>query len=216
LWGFRTRPSALTWALGCPLVFTYEAAKDGTALDPLLGKVGDRVVGPGRAELAAAMGTTSVVMGLVLGQDCPQVPLAEDQHPVGDLGPGREYEPFRIGVRARAAGGIFTALMPASARAVSNAPVNCPIRSRTRYRKPAARSPRSITRLRICWVVHRPSGFAVTPRMCTYRESTSITKKQYRRCRVTAQSTWKKSAASYRRGLRVQEIPPGRVGAPPR
>jgi hypothetical protein len=45
-------------------------------------------------------------------------------------------------------------------------------------------------------VVHGPSGFAVTPRICTYREPISITKKQYRRCRVTAQSTWKKSVAS--------------------
>jgi hypothetical protein len=43
------------------------------------------VIGPGRAELAAAMGTTSVVIGLVLGQDRPQVPSAEDEHPVGDL-----------------------------------------------------------------------------------------------------------------------------------
>ena len=59
------------------------------------GEVGGRVVGPGRVELTAAMGTTSVVMGLVLGQDRPQMPLAEGQHPVGDLGPGREHEPFR-------------------------------------------------------------------------------------------------------------------------
>ena len=50
------------------------------------------------------MGTTSVVMGLVLGQDRPQMPLAEDQHPVGDLGPGGEHEPFRIGVRSWASG----------------------------------------------------------------------------------------------------------------
>ena len=50
--------------------------------------------------------------------------------------------------------------------------------------------------MRICCVVHGPSGFAVTPRICTYREPASITKKQYRRCKVTAQSTWKKSAAS--------------------
>ena len=49
---------------------------------------------PGRVELAAAMGTTSVVMGLVLGQDRPQMTLAEDQHPVGDLRPGREHEPW--------------------------------------------------------------------------------------------------------------------------
>jgi hypothetical protein len=41
-------------------------------------------------------------MGLVLGQDRLQVPPAEDQHPVGDLGPGREHEPLRIGIRARA------------------------------------------------------------------------------------------------------------------
>jgi hypothetical protein len=32
------------------------------------------------------------------------VPLAEDQHPVGDLGPGGENEPLRKGVRPRAAG----------------------------------------------------------------------------------------------------------------
>jgi hypothetical protein len=31
------------------------------------------------------------------------MPFAEDQHPVGDLGPGGEYEPFRVSVRARAA-----------------------------------------------------------------------------------------------------------------
>jgi hypothetical protein len=30
-----------------------------------------------------------------------------------------------------------------------------------------SRSPRSVRRLRTCWVVHGPSGFAVTPRMCT-------------------------------------------------
>ena len=40
-------------------------------------------------------------------------------------------------------------------------------RSRTRNRKLAARSPRSIRRFRICCVVHGPSGLAVTPRMCT-------------------------------------------------
>ena len=38
----------------------------------------------------------------VLGQYRPQVPLAEDEHPVGDLGPGSEHEPFGKGVCARA------------------------------------------------------------------------------------------------------------------
>ena len=39
------------------------------------------MAGPGRVELAAAMGASSVVMGLVLGQDCPQMPLSDnDEH----------------------------------------------------------------------------------------------------------------------------------------
>ena len=50
--------------------------------------------GRDRAELAAAMGAAPVVVGLVLSQDGPQVPLAEDQYPVGDLRPGGEHEPF--------------------------------------------------------------------------------------------------------------------------
>ena len=58
------------------------------------------VVGPGRVELAAAMGSSSVAVGLVLGQDRPQMSLAEHQHPVGDLRLGGEHEPFRMSVRA--------------------------------------------------------------------------------------------------------------------
>ena len=56
---------------------------------------GDRVIRPGRPELAAAVGSSSVVVGFILGQDRPQVPLAEDEHPVGDLGPCGEHEPLR-------------------------------------------------------------------------------------------------------------------------
>jgi hypothetical protein len=103
---------------------------------------------------------------LVLGQDRPQVPLADGQHPVGDLGPGGEHEPLRESIRLLR-GGIFTAWIPAVARTASNESVNCPARSRTRKRKSAAPSPRSMRRLRICWVVHGPSGWAVTPRTRT-------------------------------------------------
>jgi hypothetical protein len=39
-----------------PLVFVDDATEDGPALDPLPGEVGDGVVGPGRVQLAAAMG----------------------------------------------------------------------------------------------------------------------------------------------------------------
>jgi hypothetical protein len=44
------------------LVFVDELAENGSALDPLLGEVGDGVVGAGRTELAAAMGVPSVVV----------------------------------------------------------------------------------------------------------------------------------------------------------
>jgi hypothetical protein len=37
-------------------------------------------------------------MGLVLGQDRSEMPFAEDEHPVGDLCPDGEHEPFRVGV----------------------------------------------------------------------------------------------------------------------
>ena len=68
----------------------------------------------------------------------------EDQHLVGDFGPGGEDEPFCIGVRERTSGRIFTAWIPALARTVSDDAVNRRARSRTRNRKSAARSPRSI------------------------------------------------------------------------
>jgi len=83
------------------LVFVEEAAEGGPAQDSLLGEVGNRVVGPGRVELAAAVGASSVVVSLIVGQDRPQMPLAEDQHPVGDLRPDGEHEPFRIGIGRR-------------------------------------------------------------------------------------------------------------------
>jgi hypothetical protein len=70
------------------------------------------VIGPGRAELAAAVRSAPVVMALVLGQDRPQVPFAEDEHPVGELCPGGEHEPFRVSVRTRAAGRDLHGLDP--------------------------------------------------------------------------------------------------------
>jgi hypothetical protein len=48
---YAARPGLLCGSL----VFVH-AAENGQALDPLLGEVGDGVVGPGRAECAAAVG----------------------------------------------------------------------------------------------------------------------------------------------------------------
>jgi hypothetical protein len=83
------------------LLFVDEAAEDRAALGPLLGEVGDGFVGP---ELAAARGLSSVVVRAYSAGNRPQVAFTEDQHQVGDLGPGGEQEPFRIGIRARASG----------------------------------------------------------------------------------------------------------------
>jgi hypothetical protein len=49
-----------------PLVFVGEAAEDRSALDPFLGEVGGGVIGPGRVQPAAAMGSSSVGVDLVL------------------------------------------------------------------------------------------------------------------------------------------------------
>src|SRR6266516_4834527 len=66
--------------LRSPVVLIDEAAEDGMAFDPLLGEVGGGMVGPGRAELAAAVGPPPVVMSLVLSQDEPQMSFAEDEY----------------------------------------------------------------------------------------------------------------------------------------
>jgi hypothetical protein len=50
-----------------PLILVEEAAEDGSALDPHLGEVSGRVIGYGRVGLAAAMRSSAVVVGLVLG-----------------------------------------------------------------------------------------------------------------------------------------------------
>ena len=70
-----------------------EAAEDSPALDPPLGEVSGGAVGLRRAESAAAVWPSSVVVPGVPGENRPQVPFAEDQHPVGEFGPGGEDEP---------------------------------------------------------------------------------------------------------------------------
>jgi hypothetical protein len=142
------------------------------------------------------MGAPPVVMGLVLGQHRPQVPLAEDEHPAGDLGPDGEHEPFRISVRSRAAWrdlhGLDAGISQDRVKRRGELPGPVP------DQEPEVRSavPQVQHRLRICCTVHGPSGFAVIPGMCTLRLPASMMNRQYRRWRVTAQSTWKKSVAS--------------------
>ena len=65
--------------------------------------------------------------------------------------------------------------VPLPASTWPDAAVNLLSRSRIRNLNWPARVPRSISRLRACWVVHGPVRCAVTPRMCTRRVWVSIT-----------------------------------------
>jgi len=124
------------------------------------------------------------------------MPLAEDQHPVGDLGPGREHEPLRIGIRARATGRDLHGLDPGVGQ-------DCVER--------LGELPGPITdqvleiRGAITQIHQVVADLRCGPPPVRVRGHTEDvhgpgadldTKKQYRRCRVTAQSTWKKSTAS--------------------
>src|SRR5215472_4158751 len=91
-------------------------------------QAGDRVRGLAVAvrwpQVPAPVRAMLVVMRNVLVQDRAQVPWPDDQHPVGDLGPGCPCPPFGVSVRPRLRGGIFTTSIPALASTASNAPVN--------------------------------------------------------------------------------------------
>src|ERR1039457_5219647 len=73
--------------------------------------------------------------------------------------------------------------LPASTS--SNASVNLPSRSRIRKLKRSAGSPRSISRLRACWAVQAPAGWAVTPRICTRRVSCLLRRYRLDPCDLT-------------------------------
>jgi hypothetical protein len=66
--GSRTRPLWLTWAFYAARSYSLrEVAEDGSALNPHLGEISDRVIGYGQVELAFAMRSSAVAAGLVLG-----------------------------------------------------------------------------------------------------------------------------------------------------
>jgi hypothetical protein len=90
--------------------------------------------------------------------------------------------------------GVLITRVPFPAKTPSNAAVNLLSRSRITNLKRAARSPRSMSRLRACWEVQAPVGWAVTPRMCTVRVPISIANKTYTRRRKTVPAC-RKSAA---------------------
>jgi hypothetical protein len=142
-------------------------------LDPFITEVCHGVGWSWRVKFAGAVRSSTVVVPDVVREHHTQVPLTKDQYPVGDFGSDRADEPFGEAVRPRT-----TRRNPDDADAdVSKDSVEefgeLTGRSRTRNRNCVMRSPRSIARLRICWVVHRPSGLVVAPSRCTDRLATS-------------------------------------------
>jgi hypothetical protein len=57
-----------------------------SAFDPLAVKIRTRMIGVGWPKSQRSMWSLPVVVGAELGEDGPQVPLAEDQDAVGELG----------------------------------------------------------------------------------------------------------------------------------
>ena len=118
-----------------------------------------------------------------------------DQRPVGALGPDGPYPAFGVTVRRGARGGDVTVRTPSLARTSSNEAVNLASRSRIGKRKEPVQSARSMTKLRAYRAVQAPSGYRVTPRMCTGRVATAMTHSTYKRLRKIV-STVKKPHAS--------------------
>src|SRR5689334_17204660 len=105
--------------------------------------------------------------------------------------------------------------MPALAKAASNEAMNWPARSRTRNRKSAARSPRSTSRLRACWVVHGPSGWVLVPRMDV--AGGDLGHEEHIDPSESDRAVHGEEVARQHGGrLSAQELPPRRVGVPAR
>src|SRR3954452_7398743 len=113
---------------------------------------------------------------------------------------------------ARDAGtGVRMIRMSAPANAASNAAVNLVSRSRIKNRNCSARSPRSMSRLRVCWVTQAPVGWAVIPAIRTRRRSCSITTRTVEAAQEDGVDVGEVDGED-RVGLRGQELSPGRSG----
>jgi hypothetical protein len=113
------------------------------------------------------MRAMSVVVAGELGQDLTKMPLAEDQdvieHSRRSVPTNRSAYEFARGDRT----GVLITRVAFPAKTWSNAAVNLRSRSRIKNLNRPAWSPRSMSRLRACWVVQAPAGCAVTPKMCS-------------------------------------------------
>src|SRR5918998_4348383 len=111
-----------------------------------------------------AVGAMAVEMRHVLGEHSLEVAAVEDQYPVQQFSPDGADPSFGDRVPRGARTGVRRMRMPLLVKTASKTPVNLLSRSRIKNLKLAARSPRSIKKLRACWAIQAPLGFAVMPR----------------------------------------------------
>ena len=160
------------------------------------------------------MGSPPVVVGLVLGQDRPQLPLADDQHPVSDFGPGGEHEPCRVSVRARALGrdlhGLDTGIGQGCVKRCGELPG--PVADQ----EPELCSAITQVHQQVADLLHGPGPVRVggDPEdvhvtAADLHDEQAVEPLQGH-CAVNAEEV----GSEHRRGLRVQELPPGRVSVP--
>jgi hypothetical protein len=109
------------------------------------------------------------------------MPLAEDQHVVQALPAKRAHEPLRRGVRSWRPDRRLDhpRAVPGEDLVECRGELGVPVADQEL--EPAGPVAQVMTRLRACWAVQAPVGWAVTPRMCTARGWTSITNKTYTR-----------------------------------
>ncbi len=75
------------------------STETGSTADPLVVQFDDGLIGSRRAKVQGPVGPCSVVVGDVLGQHDPGVPVTDDEHAVGDLAPNRSHPALRKRVR---------------------------------------------------------------------------------------------------------------------
>jgi hypothetical protein len=125
--------------------------------------------------IEALVWTVVVEVTFVRAEHATRVTLVVDQHPVGVFGADAADEPFGIAVRPRRPGWDLDDLHVLSGEHGVERAGKLRVSVPDQVPEAVLRSPKSVTRLRACWVVQAAVGWAVTPRMCTRRVAISIT-----------------------------------------
>ena len=198
-----------------PAVLVDDATRSWPAADRPVDRDHDGRVVVGRPLLQALTRTMLVEVRGVRLKQLPRVTLTVEQQPVSALLANAADEPFRIAVRPRRSCRRLDDLHALGGEHLVKGcgELRVPIADQEPER--ADPPPSSASRLRACCTVQPPVGCAVTPKMCTRRLATSITKNAYSRCSRTV-SKQKKSVASSPARRNAGQLGSARRGAGPR